>query len=280
MSEHETQKTATKVAKPPVGLSDKDHTAMLDLLLQQVAARGREGAGKHDPKAAIASVQRVLEAIKDLEATFQVPDSEIKIAAVLRSVDAAFLGIDELHDALVAAGSPAAQFASALKQATDTLHKRFTSLGWKQPTSNGDKRLRDGKAEAANLLKLSPAERAKLGAMYMRAARQHILADWEDVVDNKPARAIAGAASNLLEATQILSDPNLAEESTLLSAEVDATDLVLGRLFSHLEEHSPNATGQLSALAKQADALREIAGHKPKWTPRISGSKPVAQDKT
>ncbi|HLL23753.1 MAG TPA: hypothetical protein VK427_16555, partial [Kofleriaceae bacterium] len=247
--------------KPPLAMSKTDHTVFVDLLLQQAAESAKRAVAQTEPKSLVEHAQHALADIGEALAAYSMPDTKTSPRQMFRSVDGAFMGLYDLFYALRDARDPVAlAYAPRVQELMTRVNDRFAPLGWKLPKSTADGHARAKKAGDAGVTNLSAIERGRLGRMHVRAARQYLLGDWDNIVGGQLQHAVASAADNLRDAMALLIDPHLSGEVQAASEEVAVTGQVLERVYMVLQQRDASKVGELRELATAFDSLLGLVG--------------------
>jgi hypothetical protein len=255
--------------KAPMSMSAADHTQFVDLLLQEVAEIARTSASTAEPKDLLRIAAQAVVRTRKAIAAYTTRDTAPAPKQLFRTVDGAFMSLYELvlvlrdhKDAAVA------QQATTVQAVLGELGERFEPAGWKAPKTDVEGHAREAAADKAGSRDLTTGEKGTLGRLHSRAARQHILGAWKQIVDGIVVPYAAVAAMELTEGMGLLIDPHLAGEANAVAAELEATEEVIARLFMVLEANNPIAVGGLQELAKITDSLRGLV----KLAPRCGSS--------
>ncbi|MBA3459684.1 MAG: hypothetical protein H0T46_06970 [Deltaproteobacteria bacterium] len=260
-----------------MGLSGSDHTQLVDLLLQATAELARAARGITDPKELARSAAQSVTRAKQALAAYSIPDAPDPAPKQLfQTLDGAFMSLYDLFNILNGHADPTvAKQAPSVQSVMLELSERFEPAGWKVPKTDAEGHTRQAAADKSGALNLTTAEKSSLGRLHIRAARQHILGGWKQVVDGTFTSMSTAASRELHEAVSVLLDPHLANDAAPVAAEVEATDRALDHVFMYLEANNPKAIGGLADLAKAADSLGALVGQPRRWVPRIGATAPT-----
>jgi len=264
-------------AKPKdATMSNAEHSTFVDLLLQQAAAAARDARLQVEPKALAQGVGRAVSHTRQALDEYSMPGTGTTPTRMFASLDAVFMGLFDLHAVVLNAEGDASPHADDLREVMRQLKQRFEPLGWKTPASAAAGHAREKKAVSAGAAEITTGEKGKLGLLHIRAARQHIVGGWQNVIENNVSGVADPAAENLQDAMSLLVDPSVAGEMKSAATELEMTNAVLNRLFFYVSSNNAAALPSLRYLAKSADALLELIGMPAMWTSKLAPTSQAA----
>lgn len=241
----------------------------------QAAQAAGDALGIVDPRKQLDAAGLAVTRTRTALAAYTLPDSGLSAKETFRSIDAAFMGLYELFFEMRTSADPSVSgFASDVQAAMTALNDQFSRSGWKVPQSDAEGHLRAKAAKQAGASTLTTTEKATLGRLHLRAARQQILGSWEDVTRGRLEDAKL-AAHNLADAMAIFVDPRLANEIEGATADINQTDQIFSRLALQIEQHHPERMAELRDLAREMDGLLRLIGADPRWLARFTKSAPA-----
>ncbi len=253
-------------SRPPLELSQQDHTAFVTLLFEHAAEAANE-ASAAEPKRRAEKAKLAMGRLSRAFQSMQIAKSAIAPKAMLGAVDAAFRAFEGLSKNLESTPDTVADASQVHSQAM-TLVAIFGVHGWKAPDVAAvmDDPARQALQDASTL---TTAEKANLGMLQIRAARQQILGAWSQITAEETGAPLLRTAEHLRHAMVLLNDPNLAASMDAVRSELEVTNEVLSRLFIHFEQNRSADLGELRGIADGGDRLQELTGNTTRWTARL-----------
>ncbi|MCW5803929.1 MAG: hypothetical protein KIT31_16260 [Deltaproteobacteria bacterium] len=262
--------------KANTALSTTDHTKLVDLLLQETAMVARETTLAGDTKELVRGTTRALGHSREVIDSVAVRESDgFAAKQVFRSLDAAFMALFDLHQVLSKhTESAVSKHAPSVQDALIRLNHCFAQVGWNAPKGSDEGHARMAEADKVGALHLSNSEKGELGRLHLRAARQHLLGGWPQVIDGALAAVASDVTRELRAAAALLLDPRLASEMRSVATELELTEQVLERVVLHVEANDRKGLTALTDLAAAIDVLLKLTERPGVWAARIAGTSP------
>ncbi len=265
MADGQDKMTAGTKAKTPITMTKDDRKEFFDLQLQQAAASAEKAS--HGTGQALLASSKV--AVMLAKAALTTPNPaptpggpSKSLQATLDGVYAKYFDLREVVDKDPASKAYSAEIVALL----NTFTTRFQGLGWKPSKTVVEVHSREEAADKAGATSLSPMETRSLGVLYLREAREVLLAAWEKIQATGDLSALPAATSAMARAQGLLVHPALVGELGPIVGDVEMTEQVFGRVASLSDD--PKKHAALQSFARYLDSISALVDR-----PAISGPK-------